>query len=158
MEKKAEYLSIVRGPVISAIRRFVSPLFMVMLLASFIFWFVAKLSHDYTTELEVKMRIEDQRFYVTCVVEGLGTNLLGYHMNRGGVMKLSLADLKHRVVKGQDADRYIRIDESSLSNMISVRYSDIKLVSIESLPDVLISEEIQEALDAAATMKKVSKR
>ncbi len=157
MEKKAEYLSIVRGPVISAIRRFISPLFLVMLAASFLFWFVAKLSYNYTTELDVKVRMEDKGFVTTCVFEGVGTNLLGYHINRGGVIKLSLGDIKYRTVKGTDGEQYIRIDKAALSHMISVRYSDIKLVTIESIPDILISESIQEALDVIADSKRLSK-
>ncbi len=140
------YLSMARGSVATAIRRFISPRFVVMFLVSLTFWYVAKLSHTYTTELDVKIRIEDQKFYVTCVVQGVGTNLLGYHIYKGGALRLNPDELKYRVVKAKDGERYMHIDKSSLSNVISVRYSDIKLISMSSLPDVLYSDDIKEYL------------
>ncbi len=148
MENKiyTTYQTIVRGSLFNSIKRFISPLFVVMFLAALIFWYVAKLSYSYTTELDVKVRIEDQHFFVTCVVEGVGTNLLGYHIYKGGAIRLNLDELKYRVIKDKDGKRYIHLDKNSLSNIISVRYSDIKLVSMSTPPNILYSEEIEEQI------------
>ncbi len=149
MEKKIHtiYTTVIRGQLLSTVRRFVSPLFLMMLFASLLFWYVAKLSYTYTTDLDVKMRIEDQKFETKCVVEGFGTKLLGYHIYRGGSIKLSLSDLKYKRVKGDDGNYYIRIDEGSLSTAVAMHYSDIKLISIGTPPDVLLSEEIEKSLE-----------
>ena len=55
--------------------RYVSPVFLALLVASFILWYIAKLSYTYTTEQTVKVSVDGQPFEVTCVVEGVGTNL-----------------------------------------------------------------------------------
>ena len=61
-------------------RRYVSPVFLALLVASFILWYIAKLSYTYTTEQTVRVSVEGQPFEVTCVVEGIGTNLFGYRV------------------------------------------------------------------------------
>ncbi len=58
--------------------RYVSPVFLALLVASFILWYIAKLSYIYTTEQVVRVSVDGSRFDVTCVVEGVGTNLFGY--------------------------------------------------------------------------------
>ena len=65
-------------------RRYVSPVFLALLVASFILWYIAKLSYTYTTEQTVRVSVDGQPFEVTCVVEGIGTNLFGYrvYMNK----------------------------------------------------------------------------
>ena len=57
--------------------RYVSPVFLALLVASFILWYIAKLSYTYTAEQTVKVSVDGQPFEVTCVVEGVGTNLFG---------------------------------------------------------------------------------
>ena len=58
--------------------RYVSPVFLALLVASFILWYIAKLSYTYTTEQVVRVSVDGEPFEVTCVVEGVGTNLFGY--------------------------------------------------------------------------------
>ncbi|MFR6635198.1 MAG: hypothetical protein ACLUQ6_11135 [Alistipes onderdonkii] len=55
--------------------RYVSPVFLALLMASFILWYIAKLSYIYTTEQKVRVDVDGQVFDVTCTVEGVGTNL-----------------------------------------------------------------------------------
>ena len=66
--------------------RYVSPVFLALLVASFILWYIAKLSYTYTTEQVVRVSVDGEPFEVTCVVEGVGTNLFGYrvYMNKSG--------------------------------------------------------------------------
>ena len=62
--------------------RYVSPVFLALLMASFILWYIAKLSYIYTTEQKVRVDVDGQVFDVTCTVEGVGTNLFGYQVYR----------------------------------------------------------------------------
>ena len=48
--------------------RYVSPVFLALLVASFILWYIAKLSYTYTTEQTVRVSVDGQPFEVTCVV------------------------------------------------------------------------------------------
>ena len=66
------------------VHRYVSPVFLALLVASFILWYIAKLSYTYTTDQTVRVDVDGVPFEVTCVVEGVGTNLFGYrvYMNK----------------------------------------------------------------------------
>ena len=84
--------------------RYVSPVFLALLMASFILWYIAKLSYIYTTEQKVRVDVDGQVFDVTCTVGG--------HEGR------------------------IIIDPQSLQNAISVKFSDIKITSIDAVPEI----------------------
>ena len=45
--------------------RYVSPVFLALLVASFILWYIAKLSYTYTTEQTVRVSVDGQPFEVT---------------------------------------------------------------------------------------------
>ena len=99
--------------------RYVSPVFLALLMASFILWYIAKLSYIYTTEQKVRVDVDGQVFDVTCTVEGVGTNLFGYQGSRE-----------------EGHEGRIIIDPQSLQNAISVKFSDIKITSIDAVPEI----------------------
>ena len=53
------------------LRRYVSPVFLALLVASFILWYIAKLNYTYTTEQPFTVNVDGERFKVSCVVEGV---------------------------------------------------------------------------------------
>ena len=75
-------------------RRYVSPVFLALLVASFILWYIAKLSYTYTTEQHVRLNIDGQRIEVTCVVEGVGTNLFGYRVYMNKTLRIPLDEIQ----------------------------------------------------------------
>ncbi len=116
--------------------RSVSPVFMVLLVASFILWYIAKLNYTYTTDQRVRLNIDGVDIEVTCVVEGQGTNLFGYRVYMHNRLNLNLADLKYtRSTEDGHEDRLI-LDEVSLRNAISLKYSDIKVISVRDIPEI----------------------
>ncbi len=131
------------------LRHYVSPVFVMLLVVSFTLWYIAKLNYKYTTEFEVKVNIDGQRFTVPCVVEGVGTNLLGY-VYASRRINIPLSELQYSKVRDADSVQElgaepefsdkIHIDPSSLQNAISVRFSDIKIISIGVVPDIEIPE------------------
>lgn len=144
------------------VRRYVSPVFLALLVASFILWYIAKLSYTYTTEQEVEVNVDGQVFQTTCVVEGVGTNLFGYRVYGNNVMKIPLSELKYHTLTSKERVRlleerldeekpdpeivekierlkktnqlWVEIDPQSLQSAISVRYSDIKVIGIGEIP------------------------
>lgn len=112
------------------LRHYVSPVFILLLVASFILWYIAKLNYTYTTEQVMRVNIGGERIPVTCVVEGLGTNLFGYRVYMDRTLRIPLSEL--RVTPSYETESYGRlvIDPLSLQHAISVRCSDIKIVSI----------------------------
>ncbi len=125
----------------SKLKRFkgyVPPVFLAMLVASFILWYIAKLSYTYTTEQVIPVTVDGRKFKVTCVVEGIGTNLFGYKVYMNNSIRIPLSNLKYAPVVGSEDS--IAIDPSSLRSAISVHYSDIKIISIGAIPEILKPE------------------
>jgi hypothetical protein len=100
------------------------------------------LNYNYTTELDVKIRIGNQRFEVPCVVEGKGTNLFGYVISTSR-LNIPLSELEYTVMRevtqigAAPADKVrLHLQSESLKNAISVRLSDINIRSVGSIPDI----------------------
>ncbi len=128
------------------LRHYISPAFFVMLTASFVLWYIAKLGYSYTTDLDVNVKIGSAKFEVNCVIEGVGTNLFGYRLYKGGKVSIPLSELKYqRSMEGEDFGSII-IEPQSLQNALSVRYSDIKVVSIGSIPPLSIGRDEEQKL------------
>ena len=112
----------------------VSSVFVIMLLASFVLWYLSKLNYTYTTEHDVRVNVEGESVDVRCVIEGVGTNLLGYKINRRTQLRVPLSELKYRRVRNEDDEQQtyrMEIDRQSLQDAIATRCSDIKIISIK---------------------------
>lgn len=123
------------------LRRYVSPVFLGLLVASFILWYIAKLNYTYTTEQVVRVDVDGREFKVTCVVEGIGTNLFGYQVYMNKKLRIPLSELKYKRSREEGHEGMLILDSRSLQNAISVRFSDIKVVSVGTIPEILMPEE-----------------
>ena len=124
------------------VKSYISPVFIMLFVASFTLWYIAKLNYHYTTDLDVKIRIGDQHFKVMCVVEGKGTNLFGYVIS-SSKLNIPLSELEYTVMRevtqlGEAPSDKIRLhlQSESLKNAISVRLSDINIRSVSNIPDI----------------------
>lgn len=117
------------------IKRYISPVFVMLFVASFILWYIAKLSYTYTTDYVAKLNINGYHIDVNCVVEGLGTNLLNYKYKLGSKrIRLTLDELDYERTLSADSVRVINIKPASLQSALSVRVSDIKIISVGDIP------------------------
>ncbi|MFI3292071.1 MAG: hypothetical protein SNG27_02170 [Rikenellaceae bacterium] len=135
---------------VKKLRRWVSPVFVMMLFASFVLWYIAKLSYTYTTELKVKVDIEKQDVDIRCVVEGVGTNLFGYKIGGSKSAKIPISELRYTI---RPVDSLLTIENSSLMGALSVRFSDIKIISINSDAELRMTHELSEALKKIQTKR-----
>lgn len=117
-------------------RRYVSPVFLALFVASFILWYIAKLSYTYTTEQNVRLLIDGQPVEVTCVVEGVGANLFGYKVYSNKTLRIPLSELEYEICCDEGHEGKLRIDPQSLLKAVSVRFSDIKVRSIGAVPEI----------------------
>ena len=134
----------------ATLRRYISPVFVMLLLASFSLWYISKLKYNYTTEFDINVNVDGRRFAVPCVVEGQGTNLLGYAIYTSRRIDIPLSELKYKKVRetepavAPDAEpktvERLQIQPASLQSAMSVRFSDIKIVSIGTIPEIEIPE------------------
>ena len=124
----------------------ISPAFIMLMCASFIMWYILKLQYTYTTNYSVLVNIEGERLRVPCVIEGKGTNLLGYRVyNMHKEIKIPLNDLKYTIDSQLDVDAAavvdsIIIDPQSMQSAISVRFSDIKVISVGDVPPLSMQD------------------
>ena len=122
----------------------ISPIFLGLLVASFMLWYIAKLNYTYTTEQVMSVELGDQKFDVQCVVEGLGTNLFKYRYYMDKQLRLSPDKIKYQVidlearkdeprVASLSSDKvWVELDQQMIREAISVQCSDIKILSVET--------------------------
>jgi hypothetical protein len=132
------------------LRKYVSPVFLVLLAVSFTLWYISKLDYTYTTDFKVDVNIDGQRITVPCVVEGKGSTLFGYGFYSSSRVSIPLADLKHKtVVRPVPVDGFadsvaiekkIIINPLAMQDALSVRFSDLKILSVGTLPELEITE------------------
>lgn len=118
------------------LRRYISPVFLALLVASFILWYITKLSYTYTTEQTVHLNVDGRQFEVACVVEGMGTNLFGYRVYMGKILRIPLSELKYKRSREEGHEDKLVLDPQSLQSAISLRISDIKIISIGAVPEI----------------------
>lgn len=130
------------------LRNYVSPAFLALLAVSFTLWYISKLNYTYTTDFNIKVKVDDERVVVPCVVEGKGTNLLGYGFYTSRKVNIPLSELDYEIVSLpvetdeelpdsiRLVERKVRISPLSMQDAISIRFSDLKIVSVGSFPDI----------------------
>lgn len=129
------------------LRKYISPVFLAMLAVSFTLWYISKLNYTYTTDFNIKVKVDDQRIVVPCVVEGKGTTLFGYGFYASRRTNIPLSELNHEVIElpvineqgvvDTLAKNYrVRISPLSMQDAISVRFSDLKIVSVGDFQDI----------------------
>ena len=109
-------------------------MFIAMFVAAFVLWYITKLGYNYTTDYNVHLNISGEKLEVPCVIEGKGTNLFNYKFQLGKRLRIPLDELSYTVVMDDFGGTFLQIDPRSLQNAISVRVSDIKIVSLGDIP------------------------
>lgn len=122
-------------------KRSISPAFIAMFVASFVLWYITKLNYNYTTDYNVRLNIGGEKVEVPCVIEGKGTNLFNYKFQLSKRLRIPLEELSYQTVSDDFGEVFLQIDPKSLQNAISVRVSDIKVVSLGDVPMLSIPEE-----------------
>ncbi|WP_295936674.1 hypothetical protein [uncultured Alistipes sp.] len=142
-QRIANILRHIADKTLTWLRRYVSPVFLVLLVASFILWYIAKLNYTYTTEQVIRLSVDGEPFEITSVVEGVGTNLFGYRVYMNKTLRIPLSELKYTRSREEGHEDWVVIDPQSLQSAISVRFSDIKVISIGAIPELDIPRQTQ---------------
>lgn len=112
----------------------ISPVFVTMLVAALILWYVSKLSYTYTTEMPININIDGQRIKVTCLVEGRGTALWGERMSLRSKINIKSSELRTRPSGNPP---YVIIDSASLGKIMSLKANsgDFRIISVTDIPE-----------------------
>lgn len=120
------------------IRRRITPAFLIMIALSFIFWYSGKLQYTYTAEIPVTVEIEGERVRTTCVVEGTGHNIISARYFKRKTIKLQRSEVELLPIDG--VSNTYEISPTSLQNIISVRNSSLKVLSVSRMPFVMLED------------------
>ena len=83
-----------------------------------------------------RINIDGEKFEATCVVEGIGTNLFGYRVYHDKSLRIPLSELRSACSYDEENYGKVIIEPQSLQNAISVRCTDIKIISIGDVPEI----------------------
>ena len=96
-------------------RRLSNPVFFMLLGLSLILWYVTKLSHSYTANINIPVRIDSVYYSVRCQVEGSGYQILLHNI---------------AVTPSTTASGLYDISPFWLQNTISSQITDLKIKSV----------------------------
>lgn len=130
------------------LRNYISPVFVAMLVISFSLWYISKLNYTYTTDFNIKVKVNGERVVVPCVVEGKGSNLVGYGFYASRRVNIPLSELNYDIVEVPIDDEgmlsyemKVRISPLSMQDALSIRFSNLKIVSIGDFNDIDIPKQ-----------------
>ena len=130
------------------LRHYISPVFVAMVVISFSLWYISKLNYTYTTDFNIKVKVNGERVVVPCVVEGKGSNLVGYGFYASRRVNIPLSELNYDIVEVPVDDEgtlsyemKVRISPLSMQDALSIRFSNLKIVSIGDFNDIDIPKQ-----------------
>ena len=102
--------------------------------------------HSAQTVHQVDVNIDGQHITVPCVVEGKGSTLFGYGFYSSSRVSIPLKDINHSIVEHPVSvegfadsvrmEHKIRINPVAMQDALSVRFSDLKILSVGTLPEL----------------------
>ena len=125
------------------LRNSVSPVFVLLLFASFVLWYITKLDYNYTTDIPVRVNLDGYKFKVECTAEGRGSELVAHRFHMVDKTKLTFTRVLHAPMANDSCE--IVLSPSSLMNAIATTYPDIRIISIGIVPNIRIVQ--QEVVD-----------
>jgi hypothetical protein len=129
MQKKPnKYMDSIR----KVLGRALSPAFLLILLSSCLLWYMAKLSHEYTAEIPLKLRIDGRKYRVEAVVTGRGSMLMAHQLS---LKKVSLRSEDLTIRPSKETPGVQTITKASLQKALTNKLGDLKIVQIEDITD-----------------------
>jgi hypothetical protein len=122
---------------------YISPVYVTMLVAAFILWYITKLGETYTTDEQVTVVIDGQEYEVDCTIRGKGTNLINYTMKSKKssftILSTELSFDKEEV--NEDGDLMRHISAVSLQQALSARMIDVDIIRLGAVPSIIVEAE-----------------
>lgn len=115
-------------------RPLLSPVFLTLLVASFILWYGIKLSHVYTTEMPITVSIDGRNYDVDCVVEAHGGTLWAQRLSLGSKINLKFDELSPR--RSKENKGMYTIKPAVISNAIMNKNSALKIIEVVNIPEI----------------------
>ena len=122
---------------------YISPVYVTMLVAAFILWYITKLGETYTTDEQVTVVIDGQEYEVDCTIRGKGTNLINYTMKSKKssftILSTELSFDKEEV--NEDGDLMRHVSAVSLQQALPARMIDVDIITLGAVPTIIVEAE-----------------
>lgn len=128
------------------LRSCISPVYIMMLVAAFVLWFITKLGDEYTTDHEVTVVIEDVEYTVNCTIRGKGTDLIYYTLSSTrSRFTIPINDLTlDKPLVDNNGNSIVHITAESLKLALAQRMDNIEVVSVGSVPVIKSGPAVSE--------------
>lgn len=120
------------------LRSCISPVYIMMLIAAFVLWFITKLGDTYTTDHDVTVVIDNVEYNVACKIKGKGTDLIHYTMSsKRSRFTIPSLDLSYEMpVVDNPGHNTMHVTAESMKQALAQRMDNIEVVSVGSVPIV----------------------
>lgn len=127
MEKIKSFIKVILG--------WISPVYVTLLVASFILWYITKLGEEYTTDHIVTVVINGEEHEVDCTIHGKGTDLIHYTISsERSSFNIPLSELtQDKPMVDNDGNTIVHITAESLKNALAQRMDNIEIRSVGSV-------------------------
>lgn len=133
------------------IREALSPTFLVILLASALLWYASRLSDEYTTDMQIGIRIDGQKYRITATVSGRGSAILAQKLSLKRKLSFALDELSSR--PSRETAGALTITPASLTRVINAKISDLTIMEVVEAPE-FVPDPIEAAGADAVGAKK----
>ena len=119
---------------------YISPVYVTMLVAAFILWYVTKLGETYTTDEHVTVVIDGQEYEVDCTIRGKGTNLINYTMSsKRSSFNIPSTELSFDKEEVDHEAAVIKhhVSSVSLQQALAARMVDIDIITVGVAPTLV---------------------
>ena len=125
--------------ILSWIRRCVSPVYVAMLFAAFVLWFITKLGGTYTVDHQVAVVIDDVEYAVACKIHGKGTDLIHYTLStKRSSFVIPITELtQDKPIVDNEGNCYVHITAESLKYALAERMHNVDVVAVGSVPVIM---------------------
>lgn len=115
------------------LRQLLSPAFILILLGSCLLWYTSKLGHEYTAEMPINVRIDGQKYRITAMVTGRGSQIVAQRLSLKSRLEITLDDLSYRA--SRETEGALIITPASLARAINDKISDLVIDEVIEAPE-----------------------
>jgi hypothetical protein len=125
------------------LRKWVSPVYIAMLFAAFVLWYITKLGDSYTTDHEVTVVIDGTEYNVDCTIRGKGTDLIHYTISSSrSRFTIPMNDLTlDNPMEDESGVSYAHVTAESMKLALASRMDNIDVISVGKMPKVHVGSE-----------------
>ncbi len=126
-------LNITGDSVRKVAREALSPTFIFILLSSALLWYTSKLSHEYTTDIPLGIRIDGQKYRIAVTIRGRGSHIMAQRLSLKSRLGFTLDELSSR--RSTETPGALIIAKTSLQNAINSKINDLVIVQVTEAPE-----------------------